>query len=63
MTVKIPPGLDWEVWRVVSSPRINASLVEVETLWSYDDLLAAHDALDLWEEMEHEASQASRPRR
>ena len=49
VTVKIPDEINWEVWRIVSSERYSASLVEVETLWSLDDLLDAHMVLDLLE--------------
>lgn len=52
MTVPVPKGIDWDVWRVLSSPRINVSLVELETQWSLDDLLDANLVLDTFEELD-----------
>ena len=40
----------------MSSERFSVSLVEVETQWSLDDLMDAHDVLDALERAEAEAA-------
>lgn len=40
------------MWRVVSSGRFGASLVEVQTEWSLTDVLDACDVLDLLDDLE-----------
>jgi hypothetical protein len=48
----VPEGIDWEVWRVVSSTRFSVSLEEVETRWSMLDLWDANRVLDMFDELE-----------
>lgn len=43
------------VWRVLTSQRLHVGLRELEKHWSVDDLLDAHVALDLWEDLEEKA--------
>jgi hypothetical protein len=45
---------------VVSSERIAVGLVEVETLWSLDDIWAANAVLDALEQAEALASESAR---
>lgn len=54
--MRIPDHLDWTTWRIVSSERLKAGLVEVETQWSLDDVWDAHEVLDLHEESEAKAA-------
>lgn len=42
--------------RVASSGRYHSPLHEIETLWSFDDVLAANVVLDLYEESERRAA-------
>lgn len=51
--------MDWEVWRVVSSPRFTVSLREIEQEWSLEDLWDANRVLDAFEKAER---MTNRPR-
>lgn len=51
MTVKIPEGIDWAIWRVATHERNRASLAEIQELWSLEDLIEAHLALDVHDEL------------
>lgn len=42
----MPDWVDWYFMRPVASDGFTASLVEVETQWSLEDLQAAHAVLD-----------------
>lgn len=46
----------------MTHPRLSSSLVEIETRWSLEDVLDAHRALDLWDELEAKAAKAGRKR-
>jgi hypothetical protein len=39
---------------------MSVSKLEIETQWSLDDVLDAHMALDVWDELEFKASQPSK---
>lgn len=39
------------------SPKIKSTLIEIETQWSYEDLVDAHMLLDVFEEAEYRAQQ------
>ena len=46
----MPPGVDWFIWRLVSSPKLHGVTWEsVHTSMSFDDLVAGHDLLDALE--------------
>lgn len=55
MSVSVPESLDWYVWRVARSP-LCSGLREIEEHWSLDDLVDAHMALDVEDELEAEAA-------
>jgi len=56
-------GVNWFVWRIVFSPDVPDSLAEIKT-WGFQDLLAAHFALDAIEEVRDlRAEEAARQRR
>lgn len=56
-----PNNVDWWIWRPVI--RKIATLEEIENHWSFIDMLDAHEALDIVDEMEMYASkQASKGR-
>ncbi len=46
----MPAHIDWFLWRIFCSPRYQSSLTEIEALWSLDDMLDAHDVLDMFDE-------------
>jgi hypothetical protein len=51
------------LWRLVLSPRIASSLIEIQTLWTLADVMEAHVALDAAEDIEIAISEAlSEPR-
>ena len=54
VVVDIPAHLkdEWTIWRVASSNKFSDSLIDIETLWSLDDLCDANDVLDVLEELE-----------
>jgi hypothetical protein len=47
--------VDWTVWRLATHPRIKDSLADIETHWSFDDVLTAHEVLDELERAEARA--------
>lgn len=40
------------IWRVATSERFSDSLVDIKERWSLNDLMGAHDALDMYEELD-----------
>lgn len=54
--IKIPEGVEWDVWRLVFAPQLKSSLHEIETLWSYEDYVDAHILLDIFEEAQNKAN-------
>jgi hypothetical protein len=53
--------LDFLFWRVLTHERApTRSLREVEEYWSIDDLLEANMMLDVWDDLEAQASQKAR---
>lgn len=56
--VDVPEGFDSMLWRLVLSPRIGASLIEIERDWTMGDVLAAHLALDVSEDIEAAISES-----
>lgn len=61
MSVKLPAYVDWEVWRVVTSDRIQVGLNELLERWSLEDVWDAHAVLDAVETASVRA--AARPRK
>jgi len=56
----VPEGVDWEIWRIVSSPRYTGiSPHEIRENWSLEDLLDAHLVEDMWVELERKAAKQS----
>jgi hypothetical protein len=58
---RFDPGkitVDWFIWRPIIAKV--TTLREIEESWSIDDLLDAHEALDI--QQEHEAWAAKQPR-
>ena len=53
--IDIPDGIDWEIWRIVASDKIQVSLIEIQTQWSVDDMWQAHEVLDMYQELEARA--------
>lgn len=63
MSVEVPEGLDWYIWRVVGSNKCSG-LYEIAEHWSLDDLVHAHMALDVEDELQAVAEErAERERR
>ena len=55
----MPEGLDWEIWRIISSPRFSVpSPATILTEWSMEDLVDAHLVLDLFDLLEEKAAKA-----
>lgn len=52
MTVPVPEGIDWMVWGLLTHERNRASLSEVEEKWCLVDLLDAHVALSVHDDLE-----------
>lgn len=40
------------LWRILGSPRLCVTLTEILTVWSIDDVAAAHEYLDVQEDLE-----------
>lgn len=56
----MPEGVDWTIERILTSTRYKATRRELETWWSFDDLMIAHATLDMLEEAESSASDRAR---
>jgi hypothetical protein len=59
-------GVDWFVWRLVTSERIPDGLVEIRRRWSCWDCIEGHialDALDRLDEIARAEADASRPKK
>lgn len=57
MTVKLPAGVDWYIWRIRTSARLgHPSFREMDEDWTVSDLLDAHELLDAFEEAESRAT-------
>jgi hypothetical protein len=52
--------VDWFVWKLVTHPRLNVSLAEIETHWSLDDMLSAHESVDELDAAEARAEERAR---
>jgi hypothetical protein len=48
-----PPKIPWHAHRIATSRHYHASLVEVQTQWSIDDVVDAHEALDYFASLEN----------
>lgn len=59
----MPADWDGYLWRLVLSPQIGASLIEIETAWSIADVARAHLALDLAEDLQTLVDARLRPAR
>ncbi len=59
MSVPLPVDIDWELWRLLTDPRVHASKREIEEEWTLDDVLDAHAVLDA---KDHADWLANRPR-
>lgn len=57
--MNIPEGVDWDIYRVATHERNRSGLHEIETLWSFDDLMLMNDMLD---ELEEAQARAQAPR-
>lgn len=47
----MPEHVDWLVHRIAASDRYSSGLHEIETQWSIEDLLDAHQVLDIYESL------------
>lgn len=52
VSVPVPDGLNWFVWRVLTHERSNATLQEIEEHWSLGDLVDANLALDVHDDLQ-----------
>jgi hypothetical protein len=57
MTIELPGGVDWLIYKVAFHRRNRASLLEIETLWSFDDLDLADQVLQAIDVAEIKAAQ------
>ena len=53
-------NIDWSIWRIVLAQI--ATLKEIETYWSIDDLADANEALDIKAEAEDHMHKQNRAR-
>ena len=64
--VRRPEGFDLEeAWRLITDERLSVGLAELAEDWSLEDMLQAHQALDLRDELEakaHEQAEKGRSR-
>lgn len=62
MSVPIPKGVNWFIWRVATHEDSKASLDEIETRWSLSQLVEAHMALNVRDELKLEVAREQRRR-
>jgi hypothetical protein len=55
ITSDVPEGLDWALWRVLSSTRMSVTLQEVRTHWTGADLYDALTTIEIFEQLERKA--------
>lgn len=60
MSVDVPAAVCWPIHRVATSQRYGASLLEIQTLWSLDDLMDAIEVLDMYAVLDDRSAAASR---
>jgi hypothetical protein len=44
--------VDGYIWRILISPRLTVSLRDLEEVWTFEDLVNAHEMLDALDEAE-----------
>lgn len=54
-------NLDWSIWNPVIAG--HGTLIEVQTLWSIDDVMDSIEAIEIKAEMEHAAEAEAAKRR
>lgn len=54
--IPIPKHIDWFVWRIVTSEKFSVQPWQVEREWTLDEVLDAHEALDLYHDLDVEAA-------
>ncbi len=54
--MKIPVGVDWDIYRIVVSPRFQADANRIRYEWSLEDLVDAHLIEDMFDEAERKAA-------
>ena len=57
---KIPNSLDWAIWRLLTSERLNVTMRELAEDRSYQDLRDAPEALDVLTDAEEKARPPAR---
>lgn len=55
------PDFDWLLMRLVTSEKITDSRLEIESEWTMLDVLEAHEALDVIEDLQVLADRRLRP--
>ena len=58
--MSVPESVCWLIQRIVVSKHHNASLIEIQTQWSLDDVMDAWEVIDMLEELEAEAARDPR---
>lgn len=54
-SVKLPNGVEWAIWRLVTHERAPGTLTEIERDWSVADVFDANAVLDAFELAEYNA--------
>lgn len=54
-TVEEQSSLDWMFWRIVGSESFNESLHDIKYKWTIDELMDAHEFLDIQDAFAQEA--------
>lgn len=62
MSVPIPKGVNWFIWRIATHEDNKASLDEIETRWPLSKLVEAHIALNVKDELKREMAREQRRR-
>jgi hypothetical protein len=57
---QFPKGIDWDVWRIVTSGKVQATLHEIETHWSIVDIFDANQVLNAFAIAEEEQRERSK---
>lgn len=62
MTVEIPGGLNWFIWRIATHERNRATPHEIETQWTGSQLVDAHLALNVHDDLQRKIAEETERR-
>lgn len=56
VSVDLPPGEEWLLWRVITDKRTKDTRIQVEEEWSFEDAMVAYEVYDALDDAERRAN-------